>query len=203
MNENEKKLNCTDIELLLSDYVDATLDRETRAAFERHLPECPACAETLADVREAMAFTERCAAVEPPPELITRIMHELPVARQEVRRGRGVSGWLSKALRPVLQPRFAMGMAMTILSFSMLGRATGPLKPIRPADLDPAKVWASIDDQAHRAWNNAVKYYESLKFVYEIQTRLREWSEDEAEQQAAAPAVPADPKGSQGSEEKK
>ncbi|MDX2181049.1 MAG: zf-HC2 domain-containing protein [Bryobacteraceae bacterium] len=187
MNE---KLNCADIELLLSDYVDSTLDRETRAAFERHLPECPACAETLAAVQEAMDFTGRCAAIEPPPELITRIMHELPVARKEARRTRGVSGWFSRLLQPVLQPRFAMGMAMTILSFSMLGRATGPLKPIRPADLDPAKVWASIDDQAHRVWNNAVKYYESLKFVYEIQTRLREWSEEEAEQASPAPAAP-------------
>ncbi|WP_395621662.1 hypothetical protein, partial [Dokdonella sp.] len=37
----------------------------------------------------------------------------------------GARNWISRLLEPVLQPKFAMGMAMTILSFSMLGRFAG------------------------------------------------------------------------------
>jgi hypothetical protein len=46
-------------------------------------------------------------------------------------------------------------------------------------DLDPVKIWVSVDDQAHRAWNRAVKYYENLRLVFEIQSRLQEWTEQE------------------------
>ena len=73
-----------------------------------------------------------------------------------------------------------MGMAMTILSFSMLGRFSGiEVRDLKPSDLQPAKVWAAVDDRAHRAWGRAVKYYENLRLVYEVQSRLQEWSEQD------------------------
>ena len=51
----------------------------------------------------------------------------------------------------------------------------------------PAAVWSEIDDRAHRTWARAVKYYESLRFVYEIQSRLKEWTEQDGEDPGAAP----------------
>ena len=79
-----------------------------------------------------------------------------------------------------MQPRLAMGMAMTILSFSMLGRFTAPVKQLRPSDLDPVKVWAAVEDKSHRVWDRTLKYYESLRVVYEIQSRLKDLSDQEA-----------------------
>ena len=46
--------------------------------MERHLAECPACAELARDSAAAVAFMERAAEVEPPPELITRILFDAP-----------------------------------------------------------------------------------------------------------------------------
>jgi hypothetical protein len=86
-------------------------------------------------------------------------------------------------LDTVLQPRFAMGMAMTMLSFAMLVKFTGITpRPIRPADLDPVKIWAAVDDRAHRTWDRAVKYYDNMRLVIEVQSRLKEWSEQDQEQ---------------------
>ncbi len=178
---NRPGFNCTDIELLLCDFVDGTLPTDQKAACEEHFAGCAACRQMLEESREVLAFVERCASVEPPPELLTRIMHQLPVARQETRRQTGIAGWFRGLLAPVSQPRFAMGMAMTILSFSMLGKCVGPLKPINPQDLNPMSVVASVDDRAHRLWNDAIKYYENLRLVYEIQTRLREWNQEDEE----------------------
>jgi hypothetical protein len=175
---SELQFNCTDIELLLCDYVDGVLPREQTAAFEQHLPNCPACAEMVRDSKATIGFIERCATVEPPPQLLTRIMHELPVAQKESKK----RGWLGRLLEPILQPRFAMGMAMTILSFSMLGKFVGPVKPIKPEDLNPMSVVATVDNKIHRLWNNAVKYYENLRLVYEIQSRLREWNQEEEQE---------------------
>jgi hypothetical protein len=103
-----------------------------------------------------------------------------------------------KYLQPVLQPRFAMGMAMTILSFSMLGRFAG-IEPrqLKPSDLNPVKVWHAIDDRAHRTWDQIVKKYDSIRLVYEIRSRLKEWNEaEEADRRDAAPETgpaPAQP----------
>ena len=73
-----------------------------------------------------------------------------------------------------LQPRYVMGMAMTILSFSMLARfAHIEPRQLRPSDLDPVKVWQGIDDHSHRVYDRAMKYYDNLRLVIEIQSRLQ------------------------------
>ncbi len=191
-HENPLRLQCADLESLLADYVDNTLPAAERTAVDAHLAGCVACQELLEDSRAAIAFMERCQDPVPPPELITKIVHQLPAAKASTRRRRGVSAWLARLFAPILQPKFAMGMAMTILSFSMIGKFVGPVKPLRPADLDPVRVVATIDDKLHRLWNDAIKYYESLRWVYEIQTRIREMNEErEAEETAAPSPAPA------------
>ena len=53
------------------------------------------------------------------------------------------------------------------------------------SDLEPAEVWAGLEDRAYRAWARTVKFYDNLKVVYQIQTTLREWQQQDEEQQAA------------------
>lgn len=173
--------NCTDIEILLCDYVDGTLEPAARPEVEAHLSGCPACRELLADQQSLLAFIETAAPVEPPPQLITRILYQGPARVEEIRRSATFASKVREWVRPVLQPRFAMGMAMTILSFSMLGKFVAPVKQLKPSDLDPVKVWSAVEDKAHRTWDRGVKYYESLRLVWEIQNRLRDWTEQEEE----------------------
>jgi hypothetical protein len=172
-------MNCADYEVLLCDYLDGTLDAGQRQAIEEHQRGCVNCAEFTRDVTGAVAFIERTGIVEPPPELLTRITFEIPSDGQQKRAWTSFfGGWL----QPVLQPKFAMGMAMTILSFSMLGKLAGiEIRQLKPSDLHPAKVWAAADDRIHRVWARAVKQYENLRLVYEVRTRLQEWTEQEQE----------------------
>lgn len=175
-------MTCADFEILLCDYVDGTLDAARRTELEAHQRECSACAQLAQDVTGAVAFLERVPEVEPPAELLAKIAFHIP-AESSVETG--LKAWVLGWLQPLIQPRFAMGMAMTILSFSMLGRFAGiEVRQLKPSDLQPAKVWAAVDDQAHRAWGRAVKYYENLRLVYEVQTRLQEWSEQDEKRQA-------------------
>ena len=179
-------MTCAELEILLCDYVDGTLRGAEKSALESHLAICSACAELAKDVAGATAFLERVAAAEPPAELLTRILHEAPTGRQKseerpswIRRLFG--GWVEG----VLQPRYAMGMAMTVLSFGMLARfAHIQPRQLNPSDLDPAKVWQSIDDRSHRIWDRAVKYYDNMRVVIEIQSRLKEWNDQEQVQNA-------------------
>src|SRR5205807_6524909 len=102
---------------------------------------------------------------------------------------RGSFGWLTRWFAPILRPKFVMGAAMTILSLSMLTKYVAPMRQIKPSDLKPSSVWATLDDKAHLTWARTVKYYENLKVVYQIQTLLRDWQQQGEEPQPAAPAA--------------
>ena len=172
-------MTCADLEILLCDYVDGTLDDEAKAAVEKHLADCASCAEIAADAAAAVAFIERIPAVEPPDELVTRLLFQVPRKHSESKRG-GIRSLLTRWMEPILQPRFAMGMAMTILSFSLLGKFSGiPDRPLTPDDLRPSKIWQAFDQRIDDTWDKIIKYYENLRLVYEIESRLSEWTEEE------------------------
>jgi len=178
-------MNCADLEILLCDYLDGTLPEARRREVEEHLLSCAACTETVRDVRGALAFMEKAADVEPPPELLTRIINEVPALAGTVHRKSWYRRILGGRLEPLLQPRYVMGMAMTVLSFSMMARiAHIDVRQLSPADLNPVKIWMSADDHVHRTWDRAVKYYDNLRVVIEIQSRLRDWSDQD---QSSAP----------------
>jgi anti-sigma factor RsiW len=181
-------MNCAELEALLCDYVDETLPPGRKTEVERHLAGCPGCGELARDAAAAVAFMCRVAPVEPPAELVTKILYSLPAARNaQARHSRGLSRLLGQLLQPMLQPRVAMGFAMTILSFSMLGRFAGiSPRQLTADDLNPVKIWRVLDNRVHRAWDRSVKFYESLRLVYEIQTSLGEWAQEDQQRSAAA-----------------
>ena len=169
-------MNCAEIEILICEYVDGTLAPAQRAEAERHFAGCVACATLARDAAAAVAFMERAADVEPPPELVTQILFDAPWQKHK-------AGWFSKVFNSVLQPKFAMSMALTILSFSML---FGHVRQWNPADFQPTKVWTDLEDRVYRMWARTGKFYDNLKFVYQIQTTLREWQQDQEVQQPAS-----------------
>jgi hypothetical protein len=70
---------------------------------------------------------------------------------------------------------------MTILSFSLLSRFT-PIHQLKASDLEPKAVWVGLENRVLDAWDRTVKFYDNLKFVYQIQTTLREWQQQDEEQ---------------------
>jgi anti-sigma factor RsiW len=185
MNES---MHCSDIEILLAEYVDGTLHGGVKSAVESHLSACPGCRELAEDAAAAVAFMARTAPVEAPPELLTRILFEAPAVKPTLARrlfGRVLGGWIE----PVLQPRLAMGMGVAALSFVMLRPG---VRQLTPADLNPVKVWTAVENRASRVWDRGVKSYENLRLVYEIQTRLSQWQEE-------APAQPSEASADAGS----
>lgn len=176
-------MKCIDLEALLCDYVDGVLAAPEKATVELHLSTCEACRELVADSRAAVEFMEKAADVEPPPALINTILFEVRNGKAAPVKKAGTKNWIGRLLEPVLQPKFAMGMAMTILSFSMLGRFAGiPIRQLKPSDLEPARIWSTLEDKAYHSWDRAKKYYESLRLVYEVQQTLRDWNETDDSQ---------------------
>jgi anti-sigma factor RsiW len=182
-------MTCANFEIALCDYLDGTLAPAEKAEVEQHLSTCASCAELARDARAAIAFMERAADVEPPPELVTRMfaIPSLPEARASMRTG--ILSWFRNLMQPVLQPRMVMGLSLTILFFGMMVRCAGiPERKLTAADLDPARVWAGAEDRVHRGWERTVKFYENLRFVYQIQSRVREWRDQQEQDASAVPA---------------
>jgi len=175
-------VTCAEIDVLLAEYVEGGLRGAPKAAVEEHLAVCASCAELARDSAEAIALMERAETVEAPPELVTRILYEVTSGPSRAAiKPSWVRRVFGKRLEQVLQPRYAMGMAMTLLSFAMMGRFAGiRVRNLTPSDLDPVKVWMAAEDRVMRTWDRGVKYYQSLRVVYEIESRLKEWTDDQA-----------------------
>ncbi|MEO5925508.1 MAG: anti-sigma factor [Bryobacteraceae bacterium] len=176
-------LNCADVEELLADYVDQTLLDRDVADLKAHFATCPECAALAADAMAAVNFMERAAVVEPPPQLVNKILFEIGNNKSghEIVKPPFSQRFFGKGIRSILQPRFAMGMAMTMLSFGMLLRTEG----IREwADLSPVNLAAAAEDRVVRLWDRGVKHYQSLKLVFEIQSRYQEWTAQQEKEKA-------------------
>ncbi len=163
-------MKCADVESLICEYVDGALAAADRTEVERHLAGCESCAAMARDAADAVEFIERAGAVEPPQELISQILFETPWHKQR-------TGWWAKLVYPLLQPRFAMSMALTVLTIGMI---MPKMRRIQPADLSPVAVWAGIEGHVERIWERTEKLYDNLKFVYEIRATLREWQQESA-----------------------
>ncbi|HEX3681541.1 MAG TPA: zf-HC2 domain-containing protein [Bryobacteraceae bacterium] len=170
-------MNCSEFETLLADRMDGCLSTAQQAELEQHASVCPACSEFMSDVAAAIRFLKGAEEIAPPPELITRIAYQAPMGRlrHPLEKPGILSRFAQRWLQPLLQPKLAMGMAMTILSFAMLEKCTGiQVQHIQPADLNPVRVWDGVEDKVMRTKDRAVKYYENIRLVYEIQSRLKE-----------------------------
>jgi hypothetical protein len=173
-------MNCDAFETLLSDYLDGTLPVADQFALEAHSRECANCREFMAQVTEGLGALKEFSPVEPPPDLVTRIAYLAPAGR--IRRPSERPGWLSRLnarwVQPLLQPRLAMGMAMTFLSFTMMERCTGvQVQRVQLSDLNPIAILQNGEDRLLRAKDRAVKYYQNIRFVYDIEVKLRDMDE--------------------------
>jgi hypothetical protein len=180
-------MNCAEFEILLADYMDGTLPASDRDAFVRHLDSCAACAALAEDARAAVAFIGRASEVEPPPALLTKILHDTNAGWELKLHGRGVSGWINRTFAPVLRPRMVLGALMTLMSLTMLSQCGAPAKTtFTAAELDPFRIWTSLEFRTNRIWDRAVKGYESMRLVYAVKSQIDDWAEQQKEADEAA-----------------
>ena len=180
-------MNCAEFEILLADYIDGTLAADQRAEFAGHRETCVACAELAIDAQSALSLMERAAEVELPAELVTKILHATNAGWDLRKYRQGVRGWINRTLSPVLKPRFVMSAMLSLVSITMLSRCAGtPKATLTAADLDPIRIWSSLDLRTHRVWDRAVKSYESMRLVYEIRSQINDWQQQQTENQDAA-----------------
>ena len=185
-------MQCHEFDGLVSDALDGVLTGAQLDAFQAHARTCSACGPLFAEVEAGRNWLKDLTEVEPPVSLVTNILASTTgVDTQRLRVNvsasqpqvswHGVSwwdraqAWVSGMTQPiwatVRQPRFAMSFGMAFFSLSVALSVLG----VKPADLRQVSLRPSA--LRHTYYNTqarVVRYYENIRFVYEVESRVRE-----------------------------
>lgn len=181
MNGDQKfEMQCTDFDALLTDALDGLLQGERLARFERHKAQCPACSVLFAETKSGFDWLHTLDEVEPPLNLVHNVIAATsgaPLSLGAVDIGPHKS-WLERLkdnfvpkFAPMMTPRFAMSFGMAFFSISMLMSVAG-VRPgdLRHVDLTPKGIRRTYYETQARA----TRYYENIRLVYEIESRVRQ-----------------------------
>ena len=186
-------MKCREFEAQLCEYIDDSLTFDERRSADEHLLECVECADLHAEAEFASRVLRQAPAIEAPVELVADIIHNTvgyagraPVAATA---GAPLEGGLpARFLRPIfspiLQPRFVMSMAMTMLSFSMLTfYAQNLWQRWQSGDISITETVQSVELRIDEVWDNTVEFYDAAVMLYQLQTGFGEPSDGAANEE--------------------
>jgi hypothetical protein len=197
---------CNEFESLLTDAIDGLLTGAQLERFQVHARSCSACGPLLAEVEAGRNWLKDLTEVEPPAGMVNSILasttgvdtQRLRVnvyAPPQVSIWERAQAWASATMQPiwgtVRQPRFAMSFGMAFFSLSVALSVLG----VKPADLRQVSLRpAALRHTYYNTQARVVRYYENIRFVYEVESRVRELKRNVA---------PAEPRSNDSSPDKK
>ena len=191
--EGRNNMQCAEFDALLSDALDGLLTGDKSESFQAHARVCTVCGPLYSEADAGRRWLKSLGEIEPPANLVHNILvatggRDTARAKsgQQVSWAAAVRGWMRPVFSPVFavarQPRFAMSFGMAFFSLSVtLSLAGVKLTDLRHLDLRPAAIKRTYYETSGRV----VKYYENIRLVYEIESRVREFK------RATTPAEPA------------
>jgi hypothetical protein len=213
---NSGTLPCIEWERLLADALDGLLNPEEEVRFMAHKASCAACGELYEAARKGREWLEFLSPEPEPPEWLLdkilaatgpgRAVSDLPAAAGPNAVPAFVPpvwqqpGFFAR-MRSSAQPRMLMTAAMAFFSIALTMNLAGvELKDLRLADLRPRAVRSYMERQLNMASVPVVRYYDHLRFVHEVESRVRELrarNEDEGsggeqQQKQTQPATPGE-----------
>jgi hypothetical protein len=197
-DQTSNGMQCHEFEGLLSDAIDGVLTGVQLDRFQAHRRTCSACRPLFAEVEAGRNWLKDLTEVEPPVSLVTNILASTTgVDTQRLRVNvaapqpritwvEKAQAWASGTMQPfwatVRQPRFAMSFGMAFFALSVALSVLG----VKPADLRQVSLRpAAIRHTYYNTQARVVRYYENIRFVYEVESRVRELK------RSVTPAEPA------------
>jgi hypothetical protein len=192
---------CGHWETLLADALDGLLRAEDEATFSTHMAGCAACTSLFEEARRGREWLEFLSAEpEVPGGLLDKILAQtgpgqtagfglvkeddlLPVTPGGIPLGKGrpltVPAWQRPGfmgfVRRFAEPRLMMTAAMAFFSIALTLNLTGvKLSSLRLSDLKPAALRSLVQKRLTMASTPIIRYYDNLRLVYEVQSRMRE-----------------------------
>jgi hypothetical protein len=184
--ETHNGMQCKEFEELLFDALDQKLTQATKDRFEAHARACNKCGPMFAEIEAGQHWLKSLQEVEPPANLVKNILAstsgiesrrlDLAASAEEPSLLERIREWADSFLAPVWgtvrQPRFAMSFGMAFFSLSVALSVAG-VKPndFSKVDFSPNGLRRTYYTTTARV----VKYYENIRLVYEIESRVQEF----------------------------
>jgi len=210
--------NCAACEEMLIDAIDGVLSPADQAFFDLHLAGCTSCMDAYTDAKRGAAWLDMLKTHRPEPSgaLMERILSQTTGAGATVDdqaafdhhatflpeltplplnvlpfipRQAPVSRF-TRFTRLAMEPRFAMTAAMAFFSIALTLNLTGVrLDQIRTADLKPSNLKRSY----YEANASAVRYYDNLRVVRVLESRVEDIRQNNAADRPSHPAPESQP----------
>jgi hypothetical protein len=197
-------MQCHEFDGLLTDALDGVLSGAQLDTFHTHARTCSVCGPLLAEVTAGRNWLKDLTEVEPPVSLVTNILasttgvdtqrlrvnvstsQQSRVPRLGASSWERAQAWVSEAVQPIWgtirQPRFAMSFGMAFFALSVALSVLG----VKPADLRQVSLRpAALRHTYYNTQARVVRYYENIRLVYEVESRVRELK------RSVTPAEPA------------
>ncbi len=179
-------LRCEEWEALLVDALDGLLPAHEAAAFQSHSQSCAGCSDLLAHAEQGREWLEYLhTEPEVPSRLVERILDKtvgpgaipLPVVAGAPAAGAAV---MALPRRSFHEARLMMTVAMAFFSLALtLNLVLGvKVTSLRLADLRPSVIGSTLSRQFYGARGQVIHYYQNLRFVYQLESRMRELRRD-------------------------
>ena len=200
---------CGQWETLLADALDGLLRPEDEGTFSSHMATCAYCAELFEQARRGREWLEFLAPEpEVPHYLLEKILAETghgKVAPSKLAVAGGPSAsdnvltmlpaWqrpgFAGRMRRFAEPRLLMTAAMAFFSIALTLSLTGVrFTAIKMSDLRPASLRSAVEKRIMTASTPIVRYYDHLRFVYEVESTVRELRRNTENQPPPPTAAP-------------
>jgi len=181
---------CGHWETLLADALDGLLKPEDEATFTSHMAGCQACTALFEEARRGREWLDFLDTEPEVPEgLLEKILaHTGPGQKNEAEWIAGGAVALPATMIPAWQkpgfmgfvrrfaePRLLMTAAMAFFSITLTLNMTGvKLTAIHLSDLRPTAIRAFMERQFTVASVPIIRYYDHLRLVYEVESKMRE-----------------------------
>ena len=194
---------CGRWETMLVDALDQQLSAEDQAFFDQHKATCANCSALLEQSscgRDWLACLD--ATPEPPAGLVENILRQtgpgvapvtaIPQAAGTVatpvwQQPAGRMAWLYR----FTEPRLMMTAAMAFFSIALtLSLTRAQLRQMHPPELNPGSMRAALERRIATASTPVVRYYDHLRFLYEVESRVREMQHSTDNTPQAEPQKP-------------
>jgi len=202
---------CGQWETLLADALDGLLRPEDEAVFSSHMASCAACTALFDESRQGRAWLELIGPEPEVPEgLLDKILaqtgpehtseYKLATAGNVV--SMPVPAWqkpgMMGRIRRFAEPRLLMTAAMAFFSIALTLNMTGVrLTDFRLSNLRPSAVRSFMERRLTMASTPIIRYYDHLRLVYEVESRVKEMrrnSQLQQQQNQTQPVAPGESK---------
>jgi len=178
-NGGRNGLECSQFEALLADALDGVLTSGDQTAFDAHARSCTLCGPMLADAREGRLWLETLEDVEPPKNLVHNILAATTMAEAAPGAEPAASRTKRTGFRPLLagffRSRVATSFSMAFFSLSLTLTVAGVrVSDLAKVDWHPSALAKSAMLQFTHVESAVVKYYENMRLVNEVESKVKE-----------------------------